>query len=165
MEKHTAFYTMFWRNCMNNTKAFFNNILFDDLFNGFGGTVKIFTNEFSKTPHADVSQTQDFYLIDVEVPGFDESNIDVQLEGRTLTISSKTEDATTETSDEKKEVQFLLRERSEIKFSRSFTLPEDSDLENVSAECKKGVLRIQVPRTPESKPRRIAISSLEAKAV
>jgi HSP20 family protein len=52
---------------------------------------------------------------------------------------------------------WYLSERSYGNFSRSFTLPDDADMDNVQAELREGVLNLRVPRSGENKPRQIPL--------
>ena len=56
-------------------------------------------------------------------------------------------------------VEYLIKERSYSKFSRSFTLPEDVDSENLTAKVTNGVLSVTMPRKVLAAPKRIAITA------
>ena len=60
--------------------------------------------------------------------------------------------------EEKKEGEWLIKERRSSCFSRRFTLPQDIDAEKVTAEFKHGVLSVDIPRKPEPQPKQIAIT-------
>jgi HSP20 family protein len=133
-------------------------------------------------PKVDVKETKDSYIIDMELAGFSEDKVDIELQDRILTISSKrehprcqvekevenpeknsiaTEEKEVAPKPERQEIKWLVKERGfGLKhFSRSFTLPEDIDGENVSANFKNGLLTISVPKKTETKSRKIAISA------
>lgn len=103
-------------------------------------------------PSFDVKETKDAYVFTADLPGVKESDVDLSLTGNRLTISGKRE-------EEKKEQdeRWYAYERSYGAFSRSFTLPEGVDAEHVQAELKEGVLRVNVPKKPEAKPRKIEL--------
>jgi len=82
----------------------------------------------------------------------------INLKERILTISSVKE----EKKEEEKSGDWLIRERKTMSFSRSFSLPQDIDEQNVSAEFDKGVLTINIPRKPEPKPLQISIKAKQA---
>lgn len=107
-------------------------------------------------PRADVIEKKDAYVIDMELPGFAEDDIAIDLKDRVLSIAS-----VKKAKDEKKpdENTWLLKERRCMSFSRSFTLPEDIDAENVSANLKNGVLTISIPRKAAAQARRITLQS------
>jgi HSP20 family protein len=108
------------------------------------------------TPTVDVSETENGYLLEAELPGFDEKNIQVHVDGGKLTIESKNEE---EAKEENR--NYLIRERRRVNFSRSFQLPENADTGQVSAIFKKGVLSLEIKKRAESEKRRlIEINSL-----
>ena len=84
-----------------------------------------------------------------------EKDIDLNVEDNVLTISSDKE----ETREETEEEGYLVKERSSSSFRRSFTLPEDADKDKIDANFKNGLLTLHIPRTGESKPRKIQIKS------
>ena len=109
----------------------------------------------NKLPLVDVQETDDGYLLEAELPGFEEKQIKVQVEGGKLSIESSKE----EEQKEEKDGSFLLRERRNVSFSRSFTLPENADTESVSAVFKNGVLSLQIKKRAENARRLIEINA------
>ena len=110
-------------------------------------------NELIKLPLVDVRETADSYLVEAELPGFDEKQIKVQVEGGKLTIESNVDEA-----KEEKEGSFLIKERRNVSFSRSFTLPENADTETVSAAFKNGILTLEIKKRAENARRVIEIN-------
>jgi HSP20 family protein len=119
---------------------------FDDFFAPtFGG---------SATPAVDVRETDAEYLMEVELPGLTEKDVDVKLDNNLLTISSA--------KDEKKEEKkngFILRERRAVRFSRSFVLPDAVDRDKIGAEFKNGILHLTFPKVPAAQPKTIEVKS------
>jgi HSP20 family protein len=105
-------------------------------------------------PAVDIRETDTSYVLEAELPGYDEKSIHVHVNGGTLTIESK-EDA----EAEKKEEHYLLRERRKASFSRSFKLPENADPEHITAAFKNGVLSLEIKKRTETQKRVIQISS------
>jgi HSP20 family protein len=103
-------------------------------------------------PSFDVKENKDAYVVEADLPGVKEENVEISLTGNVLQISGKREDETKEEGD-----QWFVVERSHGQFARSFSLPEGADAENVKAEMKNGVLKIQIPKRPEVQPKRISI--------
>jgi HSP20 family protein len=103
-------------------------------------------------PSFDVKENKDAYVVEADLPGVKEENVEISLTGNVLQISGKREDETKEEGD-----QWFVVERSHGQFTRSFSLPEGADAENVKAEMKSGVLKIQIPKRPEVQPKRISI--------
>lgn len=106
-------------------------------------------------PAADLVSDEDGYTIRFDVPGVSKDAIDISVEDRVLTISG--ERADTVEKDENKNV--YRRESFYGKFSRAFRLPEDADVDNVTASQVDGVLEVRVPKSAQAQPRRIEIGT------
>ncbi len=104
------------------------------------------------TPSFEVKETKDAYVFKADVPGVKEEDVDISLTGNRLTISGKRE---AEKKDEGE--RYFTWERTFGAFSRSFTLPQGIDGENVQAELKDGVLSVVIGKRPEVQPRRIQV--------
>ena len=147
-----------------NTLSFFNPRFTSDLFdvidrnfNDYGYS----ENGKSAMPRVDVSEKKDSYVLEMELPGYTENDVELDLKDRVLTISSKLKDAKKAEKEEKKEAAesvYLIKERRNSTFSRSFTMPEDIDQENVTAAFKNGLLTVVIPRKAEAQTKRIMIS-------
>ena len=112
-------------------------------------------------PRVDVSEKKDSYVLEMELPGYTENDVELDLKDRVLTISSKLKDAKKAEKEEKKEAAesvYLIKERRNTTFSRSFTMPEDIDQEKVTAAFKNGLLTVVIPRKAEAQTKRIMIS-------
>ena len=105
-------------------------------------------------PSFDVKETKDSYVVEADLPGVKEEDVDISLSGNILQIGGRREQEAREEGD-----QWFVVERSHGQFTRSFSLPEGADADSVKAEMKNGVLRIQIPKRPEVQPRRISIGS------
>ena len=103
-------------------------------------------------PHFDVKETKDAYVINADLPGVKDEELDVSLSGNLLTISGKREEEHREEGE-----SYYAMERSHGSFARSFTMPDGVDAENVAADLKQGVLTLRIPKKPEAQPKRIAI--------
>lgn len=108
----------------------------------------------NKLPLVDVQETANAYLVEAELPGFDEKQIRVQMEGGKLTIESAREG-----NKEEKDGNYLIRERRDVSFSRSFTLPDNADTESVSAVFKNGILSLEIKKRAENARRLIEINA------
>ncbi|ULQ60898.1 Hsp20/alpha crystallin family protein [Brucepastera parasyntrophica] len=146
---------------MNNTLSLFNPVFSSDVFDALDKGMSLFApvspNTFT-VPRVDVRETENAYILDMDLPGFAEKDIEVHLKDRILTIqSSKNESG----EDKKKEdgVEYLVRERHTASFARRFTLPADIDAESVEAKFKNGVLTVNIPRKPETRPRAIEVKA------
>jgi HSP20 family protein len=102
------------------------------------------------TPLADVEETDDGYLIEVELPGIDKKDVDIAVAGRRLTISGERK--------EKERVGILRRRtRSMGRFEYDIQLPGDIDEDGVSASLVDGVLSVRVPKATTDRARRITV--------
>ena len=132
--------------------------LFNDWLNGTD--YMPCTGSYNSVPNVDVTKEKDSYILDMDLPGKTEADIDLELSDNILTISSKAEEAKTEEKKaEKEEPAYLIRERRFSQFRRSFTLPSDINEEKISADFKNGVLRVRIPRKTELLPHKIQIKS------
>lgn len=107
-------------------------------------------------PAVDVRESETEFLMEVDLPGLSEKDIEVKLDNNLLTISSRKEESK-EVSKEEKKNGYLVRERRSAGFSRSFVLPEEADREKIAAEFKNGVLHLTFPKTPAAKPKTIEV--------
>ena len=110
-------------------------------------------------PSFEVKETKDAYLFTADVPGVKESDLEISLSGNRLTVSGKREAEKREQTD-----TYYTYERTYGDFTRSFTLPDGIDTENVRADLKEGVLALSVPKKPEVQPKKIAIQSAAKKS-
>jgi HSP20 family protein len=111
----------------------------------------------SQLPAVDIKETENAYILDMDLPGYDENNIEVHVDGSSLTITSKQEEEKKGKDDENGGT-YILRERRVSSFSRSFKLPENADPEAVSASFKNGILNLQIKKRSEAQKRTIQIS-------
>ncbi len=118
---------------------------FDDMF-----TEPVFGR--SGVPAVDIKETDSEYLMEVELPGLSEKDVEVKLDNNLLTISSAKEE-----KKEEKKNGYIMRERKSSSFARSFVLPEGIDREKISAQFKDGVLNLAFPKTPAAKPKMIEV--------
>lgn len=103
------------------------------------------------TPPADMWETDDAYVVELELPGFDRDGIDVAVEQGALTVAGRREIDAAEDHD------VHLRERTAGTFRRSFSLPASIRADDVSARFEDGVLRIDLPKAERAKTRKIEV--------
>jgi HSP20 family protein len=105
-------------------------------------------------PAADVYETADEFVVELEVPGYAEKELDIMVSDHTLTVKGEQ----TGTTQEKKK-DFRLHERLEREFERRFALPSEADIARLKATFDKGVLKIEAPKVATAKPKKVAIAS------
>jgi len=108
----------------------------------------------AQTPAVDVREVEDEYLMEVELPGLSDKDIELNVEDNILTLSSKNEQ-----SKEENKNGYLIRERRSQEFARTFVLPKDVDRDKIKGEFKNGLLVVSIPKKPETKPRKIDVKS------
>jgi HSP20 family protein len=101
--------------------------------------------EVGKAPAVDIVDTDKAYEITAELPGMDESNIDVKFSDGTLTIKGEKRD-----EKQEKEKDYYLSERRYGSFQRSFGVPDGVDADKIEANFKHGVLTVTLPKTPQA---------------
>lgn len=106
--------------------------------------VSSFSESFS--PSINTREGEFAYHIEVDLPGVKKEDINVQVEDRVLVVSGERK-----IKDEVKKENYYKVESSFGSFSRSFSLPEEADLENIHAESEDGVLEVVVPKLESAK--------------
>jgi HSP20 family protein len=122
------------------------------LFSGFMGRgVSPFRGDVF--PAVNVSEDADALYVRAELPGMLPEEIDISVEGDTVTLRGERKLKAAE------HVNYHRRERESGRFRRIFTLPTRVNPEAVSASFKDGVLKITLPKAEEVKPKQIHIKS------
>ncbi|HKV73403.1 MAG TPA: Hsp20/alpha crystallin family protein [Gemmatimonadales bacterium] len=129
---------------------------FDRLFDqftraGFFGTPDP-KFEMLWSPSLDFSETEKEYLVRLEVPGIPRDDLEVNLDGRILTISGRREVAKEESNED-----FFWREREQGRFVRSVNLPASVDPARVNAVCADGVMTVHLPKAEPAVKSRIPV--------
>ncbi|HSB70205.1 MAG TPA: Hsp20/alpha crystallin family protein [Candidatus Methylomirabilis sp.] len=104
------------------------------------------------SPLVDIHETSDGIQLKAELPGVKQEDIEVSLDGDTLTLKGERRRET-----EVKENEYHRVERSYGKFQRSILLPSVVDASRVKATYRDGVLEIQLPKKEEAKPKEIKV--------
>jgi len=114
---------------------------------------RIFSRINMGPPAVDVRETEKSYILEADLPGFDEKDININLDNVNLTIETKMAE---DKKEEKKD--YMIQERKQASFSRTFTLPENADRESISASFKNGVLTVEIGKLAEAQKKVIQIS-------
>ena len=104
-------------------------------------------------PPVDIAEDNENITLTAELPGFKENEVDIQMEGNVLTMRGERRH-----EEEKEGRNFHRIERAYGHFSRSFTLPNNVDRDNIRARFTHGLLEIEMPKREDAKPRQIKIS-------
>ena len=138
------------------------NRLFRESYAPEGPEEALTTTNFA--PPVDIYEDEHTITLKLEVPGIDEKDIDVRIENTTLTVHGERK-----IEKEEKEENYRRVERQYSSFTRTFTLPTTVDTDHVSATYDKGLLKINLPKKAEAKPKQIKVNvggekTLEARA-
>jgi len=108
-----------------------------------------FSSTNTTLPAVNVKENENEFKIEVAAPGLTKKDFNINLENNLLTISSEKEDSKSEEKE-----NYSRREFSYQSFTRSFTLPENLvDGEKISARYEDGILKIEIPKREEAKPK------------
>ena len=118
--------------------------LWDDFFNDPFFSRKN-ENRLMKT---DIREKEGSYLVDIDLPGYDKSDIKISVDDGYLTINAKKEEKNDETREDG---TFIRRERFSGECSRSFYVGEEIEAEDVKASFKNGILTLDIPKKEEDK--------------
>jgi HSP20 family protein len=111
-------------------------------------------------PALDLSETAEGYLVEAALPGIKPEDVEVTVENNVLTIKGETRK---ETDD--KQRNFHRVERRFGTFQRTIGLPTTVKADAIQASLTNGVLRLEIPKAEEVKPRRISVNVGENKAI
>ena len=103
-------------------------------------------------PAMDLVEADDHFVLRADLPGLDENDVAIEVDGDVLTVSGERK-----AEHEERGEGFHRIERSYGAFRRSLTLPDGVDPEAVGATFEKGVLEIRIPKPEERRPRRVSI--------
>ena len=105
-------------------------------------------------PKVNVTEDENFFHLEAETPGMKDKDISIEVHNGVLTIKGHKENK----SDTKKE-SYHIREFSSQSFERSFKLSDRVDTEKVSAKIDNGVLKVDLPKHVQIKPKKIEVQS------
>ena len=127
------------------------NRLFEEQYGG--GREDSLTTAGAFVPPVDIYEDEHSIQLKLEVPGIDEKDLDIKVENNTLTISGERK-----FEKEEKEENFRRVERRYGSFTRSFTLPNTVNTEDINASYESGVLNIRLAKRAEAKPKQIKVT-------
>lgn len=133
----------------NRNNDFFPSLL-GDLFND--EIINRASNRFS-VPAVNLKESDNGYEIHLAAPGLKKEDFKISLEDKVMTISSEKS-----TESEASEDKFTRKEYNYTSFSRSFTLPENIDIESIDAKYENGELRVNLPKKENTTEKLIEVS-------
>lgn len=126
------------------------NRLFDTFFGGRPGTAAA----RRWVPAMDLTETDDHLVLRADLPGLDRDDVNIEVKDGMLTVSGERK-----AEHEDREEGYYRVERAYGSFSRSLSLPQEVDAEQIAATFDKGVLEVRIPKPEERKPHRVEIGS------
>jgi HSP20 family protein len=103
----------------------------------------------------DVRENNEAYVLSADLPGVADDALELSVTGNQLHISGQRSE---EKYDEGERLH--VSERTYGAFARTFTLPDGVDTDRIDASLERGILKVTLPKKPETKPRRISIGNL-----
>ncbi len=151
---------------MNSLSIFspsFADSIVEALDRSFSPDLNLYTNTRginSNMPSVDIKELDSAYVMEADLPGFSENDIDISLKDRVMTLSSiHSEEKTEEKKDDEKQT-YIMKERKLSQFMRRFALPDDIEEKEVSANFKNGVLTVNIPKRAERKTKKIEVKTI-----
>jgi HSP20 family protein len=121
------------------------------VFNTFFDDCSTRDNYFStptqarSTPSANIKESDDAFMVEMELPGRNKEDFNLNVENDILTISSEVQ-----IDDEKEAMNFRRREFRALSFKRNFRLSDTIEVDNISADYTAGVLSITLPKNEKA---------------
>jgi HSP20 family protein len=125
------------------------------LLNNVFGDLNRVVEELPWIPQADIGETEDAYLVMVDLPGVNKKDIDIQVHDREVTVSGEVT---------RREGRWFRRSRPVGSFELRATVPGDIEPDGIDADLSEGVLRLTIPKAEKSKPRRVEITSSDGES-
>ena len=104
------------------------------------------------TPRVNIEEGEDRFEITAELPGLKKEDVRIEVKDRVLTFTGEKK-----AESENKDRNVYLFESTYGRFCRTFTLPDNVNADKILAEFKDGLLKIDIPKTEEAKPKEIEV--------
>lgn len=104
-------------------------------------------------PAADILQKDDSYYILIDMPGVSKDKLDISVDENVLSVQADT------AYQPQGQESLIENEFGNVQYVRKFTLSDNVDKENIQANLRNGLLRLHLPKSPETKPKRIEIQA------
>jgi len=105
-------------------------------------------------PAVDIIEEKERFVLRADVPGVAPADIEVSMDAGILTVAGQR--AQEARSDD---AGLQRMERASGRFFRRFSLPDTADAENISAQCRNGILEVSIPKQPQVQARRIEVQA------
>ena len=133
--------------------SIFGENLFDDMFNDAFGMMPsidhaLYGKHAKNMMKTDVRETEDSYLVDIDLPGFKKDEVKVELKDGYLTVSAA---KGLDKDEQDKKGRYIRQERYAGAMSRSFYVGEDVQPSEISAKFENGILQLSVPKAEQKR--------------
>ncbi len=105
-------------------------------------------------PATDIIEYKDAFLVRLDLPGVDSSDIDINSDKGILSISGERP-----AFEDSEDATLTRRERASGRFDRRFSLPETADVDAIRAQSRNGILEVRIPKLPEVQARKITVEA------
>ncbi len=140
----------------NPTRSFARDSFFpmtlSNMLDQFSQEVQQARQANSFTPKADISESEDAYMLELAMPGMKKEDLGIEVKNDVLTISGERK-----WESEEKKKAYIRVESHYGHFSRSFTLPENTDKDSIEAQYEDGILKVRIGRKKETGSTKIVI--------
>lgn len=120
-----------------------SNNLFEDWMGGFPSANDFFSNQNRDIMKTDVKESEDGYLLEIDLPGFKKDDVKARLKDGYMTVSAS---RTTDKDEKDQEGRYIRKERYEGSCSRSFYVGKNVTESDINAKFEDGILKISVPK-------------------
>jgi HSP20 family molecular chaperone IbpA len=120
-----------------------SNNLFEDWMGGFPSANDFFSNQNRDIMKTDVKESEDGYLLEIDLPGFKKDDVKARLKDGYMTVSAN---RTTDKDEKDREGRYIRKERYEGSCSRSFYVGKNVTESDINAKFEDGILKISVPK-------------------
>jgi HSP20 family protein len=135
-----------FKNSNDSERMPFMPALLGNFFNDFMNSDLVAKDVFKTIPAVNIVETPEKFVVELAAPGMNKEDFKVEVEKEVLSIHAEKK---TEKNDETN--RFTRREFSYASFNRSFTMPDNVNADNVSAEYTNGILKLHLPKKEEAK--------------
>ncbi len=141
----------FWRHPWDDLEKVRNEM--DKMFRGVSAEMP-WIPRATVYPALNVSEDEDNIYVRAEIPGVKPEDLDISIEGETLTLKGERQEQTPD-----KKFSYHRHEIETGRFSRALALPTRIDSEKIEASYRNGIIKITLPKAAEVKPKKIGVSA------
>lgn len=119
-----------------------------DIFDEVFGRDPFFSKKENRLMKTDIKEKDGNYILDIDLPGYDKQNINIELNNGYLTVAAKKEEKNDESNEKG---NYIYQERYYGEMSRSYYVGENVKQDSIKASFKNGTLKLIVPKEDPKK--------------